>query len=251
MSAPRPRVWLGHSDIGALQHGLEPLAATWATRWMPGESMSFRVAAAEPGLLRKEALLVLQDGEDARAGPRQAVLLGAAMQKLLQPALADAGAELAVQMAQYIARDLLVRLARLTPGSVRRDALFPPAASSFVQAGPADGSALLTLGFGRGELAVWMSHGLLSHWYEDHGPVKSAALASRQEALAGRRLPFRLLVGNADLALADLVRLEPGDVILLDAGIDRPLTLETTRGDPIARGYLGLRQGAAAVQICK
>lgn len=251
MSAPRPWVWLGESDIGALRRGLEPLAAAWATSWMPGEGMSFRVAAAEPGMLRKEALLALQDGEDAQAGPRQAVLHGAAMQKLLQPALADVGSELAVQMAQYIARDLLVRLARLTPGSARRDALFPSVSNNPVQAGTADGSAFLTLGFGRGELVVWMSHGLLSHWYEGRGRVKSAALASRQQALAGRRLPFRLLVGNADLALADLVRLEPGDVILLDAGIDKPLTLENMRGDPIARGYLGLRQGAAAVQICK
>jgi flagellar motor switch/type III secretory pathway protein FliN len=213
--------------------------------------MSFRVATSEPGLLRKEALLVLQDDGDAQAGPRQAVLYGAAMQTVLQPALADVGSELAAQMAQYIARDLLVRLARLTPGSVRRDALFPPVSNGPAQAGMADGSALLTLGFGRDELMVWMSHGLLSHWYEGRGRVKSDALVSRQEALAARCMPFRLLVGNADLALADLVRLEPGDVILLDAGIDKPLTLESVCGNPIARGYLGLRQGAAAVQICK
>lgn len=213
--------------------------------------MSFRVAVTEPGQLRKEALLMLQDGEDAQAGPRQAVLYGASMQKLLQPALADVGSELAVQMAQYIGRDLLVRLAGLTPDSVRTDALFPSVSNSPAKPGRADGSALLTLGFGRDELVVWMSHALLSHWYEGRGRARSDALVSRQEAMAGRRLPFRLLVGNADLALADLMRLEPGDVILLDAGIDKPLTLESACGGPIARGYLGLRQGAAAVQICK
>jgi flagellar motor switch/type III secretory pathway protein FliN len=165
--------------------------------------------------------------------------------------LADVGSELAVQMAQYILRDLLVRLARLAPGGVRTDALFSSVSGSPLEVGVADGSALVTLGFGRDELVVWMSHGLLSHWYEGRGQVKSGALASRQEALAARRLSFRLLVGNADLALTELVRLEPGDVILLDAGIDKPLTLENARGDHIAHGYLGLRQGAAAVQICK
>lgn len=213
--------------------------------------MSFRVAAAEPGLLRKEPLLVLRDGADAQAGPRQAVLYGAAVQKLLQPALADVGAELAIPMAQYILRDLLVRLSRLAPGGVRTDALFSPAAGGSLDVGIADGSAVVTLGFGRDELVVWMSHGLLSHWYERRSQVKPGALASRQEALAARRLSFRLLVGNADLALADLMRLEPGDVILLDAGIDKPLTLENAQGDHIGRGHLGLRRGAAAVQICK
>ena len=213
--------------------------------------MSFNVATAEPGLLRKEPLLILRDGEDAKAGQRQAVLYGAAVQKLLQPALSDVGAELAAQMAQYILRDLLVRLSRLAPGGVRTDALFPPAAGGSLEVGIADGSVVITLGFGRDELVVWMSHGLLSHWYERRGQIKPGALASRQDALAARRLPFRLLVGNADLALADLVRLEPGDVILLDAGIDKPLTLENARGDHIGRGHLGLRRGTAAVQICK
>jgi hypothetical protein len=124
------------------------------------------------------------------------------VQKLLQPVLADVGSDLALQMAQYILRDLLVRLARLAPGSVRKDALFSAYPGSRLEVGVADGSALVTLGFGRDELGVWMSHGLLTHWYQSREQVKSVALASRQEALAGRLLSFRLLVGNADIALA-------------------------------------------------
>ena len=213
--------------------------------------MSFSVAAAEPGLLRKEALLVLRDGEDAQAGPRQAVLFGANVQKLLQPALSDIGTELAAPVAQYLLRDLLVRLSRLSPDGARSDALFPTAARVPREPAAADGSVVITLAIGRDELTVWMSHGLLRQWLERRGQGKPGALATRQEALAARRLPFRLLVGHADLALADLMRLESGDVILLDAGIDKPLTLENARGDHIGRGHLGLRRGAAAVQICK
>ena len=250
MSAARPWRRLGDSDVAALRHGLEPLASSWAQAWLPGEAMAFKVAAAAPSLTDEEPLLVLCDGDDARAGPRLAVLCGAA-QKVLRPVLADVGAELSVPMMQYILRDLLARLARLPPGSLRTDALFPAASRSSPRAMAADGSAVVTLVFGRDELVVWMSHGLLSHWYEVRSPARRAALAPPQEALAGCRVPFRLLVGNAELALADLIRLEPGDVILLDAGIEQPLTLENTLGERIARGHLGLRRGAAAVQICK
>ena len=216
--------------------------------------MSFSVAAGIPGQLQNDPLdplLVLRDGEDTGAGPRQAALYGTAVHRLLQPVLADVGPELAAPMVQYILRDLLVRLAGLAPGGVGMDGWFAPVAGGPLEAGIADGSAFVTLGFGRDELVVWMSHALLRRWRERRDPVKSAVLASRQEALAARRLSFRLVVGNADLALADLVRLEPGDVILLDAAIDKPLALENVSGAQIARGYLGLRQGAAAVQICK
>lgn len=250
MSAARPWRRLGDSDLASLRRGLEPLASGWAQAWLPGETMTFEVAAAAPHLAGEDALLVFCDGDDARTGPRQAVLYGAA-QKLLRPVLADAGAELSAPMTQYILRDLLARLARLPSGGLRTDALLSAAARNSPRAMAADGSAVATLAFGRDELAVWMSHSLLSHLYEGRSPATVAALASRQEALAGRRLPFRLMVGSAELVLADLIGLEPGDVILLDAGIEQPLALENTLGERIARGYLGLRHGAAAIQICK
>lgn len=250
MSAARPWRLLGAADLAAARRGLEPLATAWAHTWLPGETVAIGLAPAQAGAERREPLLALCDGDDARTGPRQAVLYGAA-HRLLRPALAEAGSELAVLMARYILRDLLARLARLPAGGLRDDARFSMPPDPLPGALAADGSVVLTLGLGREELAVWISHALLGPWLERAGRGDARPLASRQDALAGRRLGLRVLAGQAELGLADLVRLEPGDVVLLDTRADRPMVLESSQGTAIAHGYLGLRDNATAMQICK
>jgi flagellar motor switch/type III secretory pathway protein FliN len=66
-----------------------------------------------------------------------------------------------------------------------------------------------------------------------------AAPASREQAIGTTRVDVRARLGSASLALAELRGLSPGDVLILDRGLEEPAELLAGRDDQIlGRGRL-------------
>jgi len=79
--------------------------------------------------------------------------------------------------------------------------------------------------------------------------AQAAALTPRKDALGGARIRLELSLPLAELALGDINDLSPGDVLLARTRLDQPLTLSSTQGAPLAKGYLARSQERLALQL--
>ena len=261
---------LGAADFDAIARALQPLVQGWVDAWLPDAVFSLTVtdAHAHPSLCMEasEQLLVLADA------PGGAVLLsimyGNNVLAMLQTqALAAFGVPAAqrsagnddalpVAVAHYQLRDLATRLARQPLGSARRHACFSEDRTQCPVASKGSGSVLLLLSLDRYVLRVCLPHDTVAAWCRrpvrgaKAPPIPLAPLVPTAEALADRRLALRLQAGSATLSLADLLSLQPGDVVRLDTTLDQPMELVSAQGAAIGRGYLGLRQGRPVIQLC-
>lgn len=80
-------------------------------------------------------------------------------------------------------------------------------------------------------------------------PAKPVALVQRKDAIGGAKIRLDLALPLAELALGDINDLAPGDVLLARARLDQPLTLSSTQGAPLAKGYLARSQARLALQL--
>ncbi len=81
-------------------------------------------------------------------------------------------------------------------------------------------------------------------------PAAPARLAARRQAIAARPVRLRVVAGWAELALGDLRGLQAGDVIALDAPIDRPMSLVLDARDaPLCGARVGLKDGRRAALL--
>ncbi len=76
-----------------------------------------------------------------------------------------------------------------------------------------------------------------------------AALTPRKAAIASGSTRLEVILGEAELTLAELANVSPGDVIRLQAAFREPLTVRTSDGRPILHAHLGTRNGRKAIQI--
>ena len=58
-----------------------------------------------------------------------------------------------------------------------------------------------------------------------------------------------MIAGHAELTLHDLVNLEVGDVIRLDALVRNPFAVRTSEGLSIAKAHLGIHGDYKAIQL--
>jgi len=79
--------------------------------------------------------------------------------------------------------------------------------------------------------------------------AKPTALTQRKDAIGGTKIRLSLALPLAELALGDINDLSPGDVLLATARLDQPLTLSSSQGAPLAKGYLARRQQCLALQL--
>lgn len=79
--------------------------------------------------------------------------------------------------------------------------------------------------------------------------AKPTALTQRKDAIGGAKIRLSLALPLAELALGDINGLNPGDVLLAAARLDQPLTLSSSQGAPLAKGYLARRQECLALQL--
>lgn len=159
---------------------------------------------------------------------------------------------LVASVVAYQLRDLLARLARQPADMAREASAFKLSGVPHIDLRQGSGSVLLTVTLTDDRARVWLSQQAVRDWCRPH-PAKAIgpALASRLEAIAKRRLGFKLLAGDASLRLADVMALQPGNVIRLDTGPDQPMALVTDSGVSLGPCYLGMLNGQPVIQFCK
>ncbi len=259
MSAAQAWRLLGTGDLEAIARGVQPLVRAWADEWLPDAAptatavdahahSSLQVQAGEQLLALKNE----QGGLGAVAMYGSGILTALQAQSLaalgVPPEQRGDGVHAA--LALYQLRDLLARLARLPAGSARKATLYSQDRALRPTAAKGSGAVLVQLALNRDAVRVWLPHDAVASWCRRPSRSAGPALTARTEALAGRRLPFQLQAGCASLALADLLRLQPGNVIRLETGLDQPMELITEEGTGFGRGYLGLQQGRPVIQLC-
>lgn len=84
-------------------------------------------------------------------------------------------------------------------------------------------------------------------------PQRTAANAGpiqpRESAIAGAVAKLEVILGQAELTLAELANVSIGDVIRLQSPFREPLTVKTCGGRPVVRARLGASRGRKAIQI--
>ena len=267
MSAAQPWRLLAAADVTAITNALRPMVQAWVDAWLPDAAFTMTVmdAHAHPfsSMEAGEQLLALTDAPGGAV--MLALLYGGNVLAMLQTqALTALGITAAhrsaadddalpAAVAHYQLRDLATRLVRQPSGSARRHACYTEDRARCPVPTKGSGSVLLLLALDRHVLRIWLPHDAVAAWCRR--PVREAwaplvPLVPRTEALAHRRLALRLQAGSATLALADLLFLQPGDVVRLDTGLDQPMELVSAQGAAIGRAYLGLRQGRPVIQLC-
>ena len=74
-------------------------------------------------------------------------------------------------------------------------------------------------------------------------------LSPRTDAISSGKTRIELLLGEAELSLAELANISVGDVIRLKSPFRQPLTVKTVDGSPLLKGHLGTRNGRKAIQV--
>lgn len=257
MSAAQPWRLLGAGDLDSITRGVQPLLQAWVAEWLPDVLLTVSVADAHahPAMQVQagEHLLVLKDEQ---GGLRGVVIYGGGIVSALQAqtmtalGLAPDSEGIHVALAHYQLRDLLARLVRLPAGSARRDALYSQDRALRPAPAKGSGTVMLLLKLERDAMRVWLPQDAIGNWCRRLPRDARPALISRTTALSERRLSFQLQAGGATLALADLLTLQPGNVIRLDTGLDEPMELVTEDGAALGRCYLGVQHGRPAIQLC-
>jgi hypothetical protein len=261
----RVQAWrlLGAVDLEAIAQGLKPLAQAWADDWLPGALLTLEVMDTHgPGPLpaaEGDQLLALHNEQGSLSA---VVTYGRGLIGMLQSqALAALGVpagcggtpggnDLLSALAHYQLRDLPARLARMPAGTAHREARYSKNCALLSAGVRGDGTVLVQMVLERHAVRIWLSHDVVAGWCRQPVAGGQAPLMGRKEALAARGLPFRLQAGVATLALADLLALQPGDVIRLDTGPESAMELVSGNGLRFGRAYLGLQDGQPAIQLC-
>lgn len=251
------RSWrlLAPGELAAIQAGLAPLVLGWQQSCLPaGAALPSTVQSAvenlSAGVECRQSLLDESGQVCAQLCCAQAALdvlqerSGLGARDCTQPP------GLARAATVHLLRDLLARLARLPTGSAAREALFSqrqealflPHASGAVSLG-------VDLGAGAGVLQIVLTQALVAGWCQPL-PARRGGLVARQGLADRLTLPYRVLAGSAELALADLMQLEPGDVLRFDRRAEQGLLLASEAGEAWCRAGMGLHQGTPVLQVC-
>ena len=261
MSGVRPWRLLGSGDIELVRRGLQPLATAWAEEWLPGTLPTVQVADAHdhPFLNARpsEQMLTLQHSDGVVPGrlflcERLAASLRArTLETLGVPSGHGNGGSMVDSVVGYQLRDLLGRLACQPAHVARETSLFTLTALPSLDRRMGSGSVLVTVTLAGETARAWLSQAAVKGWLRPRSKkAMGPAPISRTKALAERRLAFRLLAGDASLNLADVLTLQPGNVIRLENGPDQAMRLVTGSGATLGNCYLGTLDGRPVIQFC-
>jgi len=74
-------------------------------------------------------------------------------------------------------------------------------------------------------------------------------LVAREAAISNGKTQLEVILGQAEMTLAELANISPGDVIRLQSSFRKPLAVRTMDGQPLVRARLGTCGGHKAIQI--
>lgn len=247
--AARPYKLFGTRERTLLRELLEQRLGDWARGWLPGRS-ALRVEcvpaveAAARFADRNAADWLTFEGT---AGEWWAIAAGESAIDTLAAALCGGGdgppgrSAIVAEAALSALEDLA---AALLGAQVSRMRSAPP-----LLFGAGSASIAATVAAGEASLALVSSAQWTLRALRERLPAPPPArLVARRQAIAARPVALRVVAGWAELELSELRRLETGDLIALDARIDRPLSL--VLGDaPLCGARLGVRDGQRAVTL--
>jgi len=238
----RPYKLFGAHERAALVELVEQRFARWAREWLP----------AQPApRLECFAALPAASGEWIAAGSGgEWWAIGAAAGEIDALAAALCGRDaragrsaLAAQAARAAAAELAAALAGANAAPLEGATPPPPARGS------AGVSALAVVGDARLRLAS-SAEWTLRALKERLPAPPPARLTGWRQAIAPLPVGLRVVAGWAELELGELRGLEVGDVITLDARLERPMRVELgASGAPVCSARLGLREGRRAASL--
>jgi flagellar motor switch/type III secretory pathway protein FliN len=113
------------------------------------------------------------------------------------------------------------------------------------------GAVLLEVQVGAALLPVVLSPALVQRFLPSPQVDTGSRPLARRDAVLGQKVVLDVELGEAAVELAALAELQPGDVIVFDRHADAPLTVRARGGSILCEGYLGLAEGAPAIQLYK
>jgi len=254
MTAVFPFHLLSDGDLATLQDEFKALGIAWSEEWFAthpeGEFVPWdEAAAAFPGQDRWEISYADAETWVAWQLPPgawrdygrlllNAAVPGASPSPLVKTLLHDCFADLASRLLSRAVPDSCS--ARTVEGSLE-----------MVRNGHGAGSVRGYLGNGFPQLGLAMGHAVVSALLGPRRPgdIPDEPLAPRELGIAAGVVRLEVILGHAELSLAELASVSPGDVIRLHAPFREPLTVVNAEGSPIVRARLGKLGDARAIQI--
>jgi flagellar motor switch/type III secretory pathway protein FliN len=251
----RPYKLFGAHERALVRELVEQKVGRWARDWLPAQlawrlecAPAFELAAREP---RWFAELGAADWQVfGGAADEWWALSGGerVLDALAAELCADADArvrrsELAAQSARAALQELAAALLERAPGEAPRAAPERPAAGSAALAA--------SITFGEAALRLVSSAEWTLRALKERLPAPPPArLVARRQAIASRPVALRVVAGWAELELGDLRSLQAGDVIALEAPIERPMRVVVSGRDvPVCGARLGLKDGQRAATL--
>ncbi|MBI2308401.1 MAG: FliM/FliN family flagellar motor switch protein [Rhodocyclales bacterium] len=247
---------LGAADLDAFRIALERPVARWAAEWFSSaKNIAFEIVDAVPGeLAEAEDWSVFCDpagcGLAWRLPERRRrefveALLGAPL-----PPGGDASPMIEALLAECL-QDLGARLLAIADAAAaperrnggRLDSTWLGYGAGAACALPDTASLCPDLVFS-GELVE-----RIVARPRPAGTAGKADLVQRENAIGNRRARVEVVLGTAELTLADLANVSSGDVIRLQSRFREPLLVRSQEGVPLFSANLGAADASKAIQI--
>lgn len=256
--AVQPYVLTSQAVLSQLQQRIAGRVGQWCTDWgvAPDAVTVTCQRAWEAGAPSGTAEGCMYQSQDKLLGLWTTLHCAAGMQKLLFSVdhRFEGQSMRPESMAAHVAREALQALQQV----VRDDVL---GIASVEQAGlppaqgwrPGAGSVLVCIAIEEHALFAWMN--LASVADLAPAPVKAAlppiAAGAWQRALAPVAVRLPVEIGAAVIDVAGLLSLAVGDVIRLDALLERPVPVKSVTGEMVCGAYLGRVGEHMAIEVCQ
>lgn len=246
-------VLIGTSRRQRLADTIKQSIEEWRRQWSANSHVAFEVDVAE-ALCRRPALGGGRAVTFAANAADQLLALAVPMESqhellgLTAPRITADSGETANAVLMEALRDLCSRLARSNSSEALNVTTLQAEKVSQVWARYGL-SVTVRIGADRVLLRARLFPSLLLAMLPSAGVKPNEPLVSRRSAIGTEAVPVLAWLGDADVALSDLAKLQIDDVILLDANVTDGAYLTLPDGRQLAQIRLGSESGRRAVSV--